>query len=486
MHYRSGMSSRDRDERNGFTSPLIGQIVEGRYRIERLIGKGGMGVVYEAHHLLIRRKVALKVLTANAVFLPERAERFRREALAAAAVGSSHVVDVLDMGQLESGSPYIVLEHLDGVDLGYAVAVTERFGVSRAVHVLRQLCDALSAVHASGIVHRDLKPENVFLIVHDGQPDFAKVLDFGICKLLESDGTNLTETGETLGTPLFMAPEQVEGRRDVDHRADIYALGALLFYMLAGRAPFDAPSLPMLFVHICNEPPPQLRALLKDVPSELDHVVQRALSKNPADRFRSCEEMKAALAPFVHVEAMHDTLPSLAPHALSASEASEASEGASTEALVSAHVPRRASAKLALLAAGLTVGAGAALLPLLRPAESPRFASDVAPMEQTQSATPSAAPVMLAARRNDAFDASLLDGSTVEARPPSPPPSGSRHAPRASSTSKGAISSEAEPASPTPPPTEPSEPAPSDASTPAPPENASNDVPINREPKRGL
>ena len=478
MHYRSGMGSRD--ERNGFTSSLIGQVVEGRYRVDRLIGKGGMGVVYEAHHLLIRRKVALKVLTANAVFLPERAERFRREALAAAAVGSSHVVDVLDMGQLESGSPYIVLEHLDGVDLGYAVAVAERFGVSRAVHVLCQLCDALSAVHASGIVHRDLKPENVFLIVRDGQPDFAKVLDFGICKFLESAGTHLTETGETLGTPLFMAPEQVEGRRDVDHRADIYALGALLFFMLTGRAPFDAPSLPMLFVHICNEPPPKLRTLLEGVPGELDYVVQRALSKRPADRFGSCEEMKAALAPLVHVEAMHDTLPSLAPHALSASA------GASTEDLVSAHVPRRASAKRALLAVGIAVGAGSALLPLTRPAESPRRARDVASEEPRQSATPSAAPVVLAARRSDAFDASPLDSPTVEARPPSPPPSPSRHAPRASNTSKGSVLNDVEPPLPTPPPTAPSEPASSGASTPAPPANVDINVPINREPKRGL
>jgi serine/threonine protein kinase len=274
--------------------PLIGQIVQERYRIVHAIGRGAMGVVYEAQHLLIGRKVALKTMAAHAVS-PAGVQRFRREAQAAAAVGNSHIVDVLDMGRLEDGSLYIVMEHLDGFDLGFAVALEQRFSVGRAVHVLGQLCDALSAIHAAGIIHRDLKPENIFLTTRDGSPDFVKVLDFGVCKVNQANGGRLTATGDTIGTPLFMAPEQVEGRTDCDQRADIYALGALLYFVLTGRAPFDAPSLPALFLRICHEPAPSLRSADSGLSFELDAIVQRALNKDPNARFDSCGAFKAAL-----------------------------------------------------------------------------------------------------------------------------------------------------------------------------------------------
>ena len=216
--------------------PLIGQVIQGRYRVHRAIGSGAMGVVYEAHHLLIGRKVAIKVLTARGLLSGDCAARFRREARAAAQVGNSHVVDVLDMGQLDDGSLYIVLEHLAGVHLGWAVAQAGPFSVPRAKHVLCQLCDALSAVHAAGIVHRDLKPENIFLIARDGEPDFVKVLDFGVCRFNDGDGMSLTGSGDMVGTPLFMAPEQVENQRHIDRRTDVYALGAILHFLLTGRA----------------------------------------------------------------------------------------------------------------------------------------------------------------------------------------------------------------------------------------------------------
>jgi serine/threonine protein kinase len=453
-------------------NPLVGQIVQGRYRVDRLIGRGGMGVVYQAQHLLIGRKVALKVLSAYAAHSPERVERFRREALAAAGVGSSHVVDVLDMGQLDTGLQYIVLEHLDGADLAYAVAVAEQFAVTRAVHVLCQLCDALSAVHAAGIVHRDLKPENVFLISQDGMPDFVKVLDFGICKFLDATGAQLTETGEALGTPLFMAPEQVEGRRDVDHRADIYALGALLFFMLAGRSAFDAPSLPLLFVQICQEPPPRIRSLRGDVPSELDAIVQRALSKHPADRFGSCAELKAALSPFVHSEALRDTLPSLPPSRLPSRDLGI------TDALVRAHVPRRRPIRMAVLGAGLVVGGALALLRLNRSVESPP------PLRERASIAP--APVA-----KEASQLALAKPSDDEAFPSAalrPEPA----KPRAAATSAvaarreqpaplSAPQSRAEVGS-SPPPATTGEPA----AASSPPSLVGLDLPLNREPKRGL
>ncbi len=281
---------------------LIGSVLQGRYHVQKRIGKGGMGVVYLAEHVLLGKKVAIKTLTEQAVDTPELVDRFHREARAAAAVGSEHIVDVTDMGQLDSGGHYIVLEYLDGVDLGWQVASGGPLSVGQALHLVGQLCDALSAVHAKGIVHRDLKPENLFLIKRGGA-DFLKVLDFGICRVREAAGgaeRRLTATGAALGTPHFMAPEQAEGGRHVDHRADIYAIGGVLYFALTGEAPFDAPTLPKLFMRICQDPPPKLRRVRPEAPEIIEEVVYRALQKDPGARFQSCEELKSELAIFVN------------------------------------------------------------------------------------------------------------------------------------------------------------------------------------------
>ena len=277
-----------------FEDPLIGRVIQDRYRIRRMIGRGGMGIVYEAQHLLIGRTVALKTMAAHTAVSTSAIERFRREAQAAAAVGNSHVVDVLDMGQLDGGSLYIVLEHLDGSALGFSVASSGPFTAARARNVLVQLCDALSAVHAAGIVHRDLKPDNVFLILRDGQRDFVKVLDFGVCKFVQTPGVALTNSKDMVGTPQFMAPEQVDGRPS-DHRSDIHALGAILFFVLTGRPPYSATTLPRLFQSICKDAPPSVRALRPELPEALDAVLRQALEKDPHCRFQSCEALKTAL-----------------------------------------------------------------------------------------------------------------------------------------------------------------------------------------------
>ena len=282
-------------ERGEAIDPMIGRVLDGRYRVCRTIGRGGMGVVYEAQHLLIGRKVAIKTMAAHA-FSNAAIERFRREARAAAAVGNSHIVDVLDMGQLDAGSLFIVLEHLDGRDLGFAVASERRLSVGRAVHIVSQLCDALSAVHAAGIVHRDLKPDNVFLISRDGESDFVKVLDFGVCKISASGVERLTFSGDRVGTPQFMAPEQIEGRAEIDPRTDIFALGSILYFALTGKPPFDADNLARLALKICNDPAPSARQLEPAVPAELDRIIARALCKEPEQRFQSCQELKSALA----------------------------------------------------------------------------------------------------------------------------------------------------------------------------------------------
>ena len=375
--------------------PLIGQIVQERYQIMHAIGKGAMGVVYEAQHLLIGRKVALKTMAAQAVS-PAGVERFRREAKAAAAVGSSHVVDVLDMGRLEDGSLYIVMERLDGVDLGFAVALEQRFSVGRTIHVMTQLCDALSAIHAAGIVHRDLKPENIFLTTRDGAPDFVKVLDFGVCKVNEPEGRRLTATGDTLGTPLFMAPEQVEGRSDCDQRVDVYALGAILHYVLTGRAPFDAPNLPALLLRICHEPAPSLASTESYLSFELDAIVQRALSKDRNARFESCAAFKAAL---LALQTTSDETAATLPGALDTSRMTEYAWGnaGGSGSLIRTQPLRRTRARVGALGVlGVGLGAlavsfasGARLVPSLgaQPSAVPLSASPVASHESESASS---------------------------------------------------------------------------------------------------
>jgi serine/threonine protein kinase len=285
--------------------PLVGSVLHERYRVIRRIGRGGMGIVYLAEHVLIGRKYAVKILSERANATDEMVARFHREAVAAAAVGSEHVVEVTDMGRLDDGTTFLVMEYLQGVDLADAVSASGPFAPERAVKITCQLCDALTAVHETGIVHRDLKPENLFLIAHEGSTDFLKVLDFGVCKLLDGapdladpDQPPLTRTNASLGTPQYMAPEQFQNSAGVDHRADIHAVGAILYFMLTGRPPFDAPTLGQLFMRICVEPPPPLLALRPELPPALDAVLRRALGKHPDDRYESAAALKAALLPF--------------------------------------------------------------------------------------------------------------------------------------------------------------------------------------------
>lgn len=278
--------------------PWIGREIDGRYRIVRRLGQGGMGCVYLAKHLFTRREVAIKVLRAPLSVRHDVARRFRREAVAAASVGNPHIVDVLDMGRLEDDSYYLVMERLHGRSLAQAITEAGRLGMARAVGIAAQVCEALSAVHTAGIVHRDLKPENLFLVARPDASDFIKVLDFGVCKIRTadlSDGQQLTATGMVVGTPCFMAPEQISAVRSVDERADVYAIGAILFTMLTGRPPFEAPSLPALLLRVCNDSALALRILRPSVPAELEAVVLRALTKSPAERYPSAQALACDL-----------------------------------------------------------------------------------------------------------------------------------------------------------------------------------------------
>lgn len=279
------------------TDPLIGQLVHDRYRVEKRIGKGGMGVVYLAEHVLLRRKVALKTYHDRPDLSDEIVARFEREVLTAAAMAHEHIVGVTDVGQLLDGRWFIIMEYLDGYELAQAVQAAQRFEVVRALHVTMQLCDAITTVHQAGIVHRDLKPENVFLVERHGDPDFAKIIDFGVCKSLGRhwEGTHLTRTGAPVGTPQYMAPEQIEDPDGVDARTDVYAIGTILYYMLTGVAPFDDAAVPRVFMRICSEPAPSVRAVRPDVSPNLEAVIARALQRRPADRYQSSTELRAAL-----------------------------------------------------------------------------------------------------------------------------------------------------------------------------------------------
>jgi len=294
------------------SDPLLGVTVGGRYRVSRKLAEGGMGAVYEAEDLEAGGRLALKVLHAHLHRDADMVERFRREALAATAIGDEHIVEVRGFDMLDDGSGvYMAMELLEGRDLRALIQEEGPLPVARAVHVARQIAAALSAAHAKGIVHRDLKPENVFLVERDGDPDFVKLLDFGISKLQQTiegvEELNPTKTGTTLGTPHYMAPEQAQAQKDVDHRVDVYALGVILFRMLTAQHPFDDASYPMLVLKICTDPPPPVRSFRADVPQGLQDAIEKMLAKDRAKRFGSAVEAAEALAPF----AAHDAPVSL-------------------------------------------------------------------------------------------------------------------------------------------------------------------------------
>jgi len=286
--------------------PLLGTVLQDRYRIVRKIGEGGMGAVYEGEHTLIKRRVAIKVLHGQLAQNAEIVARFHKEALAATSIGNEHIVEVTDMGRMADGALFMVLEFLDGRDWDQEIERNGPQPLGRVVHIMDQVCEALTEAHAKGIIHRDLKPENVYLIERGGDPYFAKVLDFGISKFKGPEGganKSMTQTGTTLGTPYYMAPEQAQAKKDIDHRADIYSLGVMFFQALTGQYPFDDESYPMLVLKICTSPPPPLRMYRPDLPEELELVLGRMLAKSPLERFENCEALRGALAPYRTVSA---------------------------------------------------------------------------------------------------------------------------------------------------------------------------------------
>ena len=271
----------------------IGDTIDGKYEIVRLLGEGGMGAVYEGINTRIHRRVAIKVLHSGVAGNEEAMKRFEREAQAAGRIGSEHIVEVLDLGDLPAGERYMVMEFLEGEPLSARMA-KGRMAPRDIAKIVVDMLEGLEAAHRANIVHRDLKPDNVFILA---KGDFTKIVDFGISKFNAMGGEfSMTRTGAVMGTPYYMAPEQAKGGKDIDHRVDVYAVGVILYQAVVGSVPFDAGTFNELLFKIVLEPPPRILDIVPQVDPMFAGIVERAMAREVADRYQSASELKSELA----------------------------------------------------------------------------------------------------------------------------------------------------------------------------------------------
>ena len=276
------------------TLPAEGEVLAGKYRVVRRLGEGGMGVVFEAVHTRIQQRVAIKMLLPEVLEVPDVVSRFQREARAAGQLRSENTARVMDVDISEGGLPYMVMEFLDGNDLGKILETQGAQPIAASVDYVLQACNAMTEAHAAGIIHRDLKPSNLFICGADHK---LKVLDFGISKLENDAEARVTATQAVVGTPLYMSPEQVRSAKHVDNRADIWSLGIILYELLAGRTPFEG-STTAAAAAICIDDPPPLSTFRQGVPPELEGAILTALQKDPKLRYPNVQSLAFAIAPF--------------------------------------------------------------------------------------------------------------------------------------------------------------------------------------------
>ncbi|MBK8998842.1 MAG: serine/threonine protein kinase [Myxococcales bacterium] len=276
----------------------LGEVIDGKYRIERLLGEGGMGAVFEAENVRIHRRVAIKLLHPHVAEMGAIVQRFEREAQAAGRIGNDHIMEVLDLGTLPDGSRYIVMEYLDGEPLAMRIERLGKVPARELAELTLQTLEGLGAAHAAGIVHRDLKPDNIYILKEKaGRRDFVKLIDFGISKFQKGgpEGMQMTQTGAVLGTPYYMSPEQAAGSQEVSASTDLYAIGVILYEAATGRRPFESDSFQQLLFQIVLGELPDPKTLNPELDDGFVSIILKAMSRDPAARFESAAAFSTAL-----------------------------------------------------------------------------------------------------------------------------------------------------------------------------------------------
>jgi eukaryotic-like serine/threonine-protein kinase len=355
--------------------PFIGQTVDGRYRIEARIGEGGMGVVYRALHVVLKKPFAIKVMRGEQAHDPEVVQRFVQEARASTAIGHPNIVNISDFGTAPDGSVYFAMEYLQGQTLGKAME-GGRLGRDRAFAIFIQIAGALEAAHERGIIHRDLKPENIFLTREPEHPDFVKILDFGIAKV-KNAAAKITRTGMVFGTPHYMSPEQAAGQT-VDHRSDIYSLGVIMYQVFAGQLPFESESYMGVMTQHMYETPPPPSQISADLRGPLEDVILKALQKKPELRYSSMLELREDLE---RAKAGQSVRPVVEPP-IERTDPSLEAPPPPTAAIVSSRdddepvaVPKRRPGLWLVLVGALLLGLGALSFGALRSSSKPDHAA---------------------------------------------------------------------------------------------------------------
>ena len=461
-----------------------GEVLLGKYRVDRILGAGGIGIIVAAHHLQLDERVAIKFLLPDALQSADVVARFAQEARAAVKIKSEHVVRVIDVGTLPSGSPYMVMEYLEGADLSAVLSKRGPMPVEEVVGLVLQACEALAEAHALGIVHRDLKPANLFSIARADGSASVKVLDFGISKVTTPGADmGMTKTSAIVGSPLYMSPEQMRSAKTVDARTDIWSLGAILYELLSGLPPFTGESLPELCVNIMNTAPAPLQAARPDLSPRLESVILRCLEKDRQNRYANIAELAYALAEFAPRQAKNSVeRVAKVIHAAGISSSSfqwpdgsvppPASKQAKTHASWGSTSPGRSATRaplflflgigaLAVGGAGVWIGArshGTAqtvLAPALIAPDTSRETPAITPPAMTVSPAPTAALSAAAAVAASAASAGFTAPPVNPGRAPGPPPANVARPSAGSRPSRPETHTPSAPHSPPPSPTPP-------------------------------